>query len=109
MKYHAAIDYILGRTDYERWPGYTYANRFDLRRMDDLLSRLENPQLGARSVHIAGSKGKGSTAAMIAAALCAAGYRTGLYTSPHLVTIRERIKVDGKPILRREMGEVASS
>ena len=108
MNYRTAIDFLLERTDYERWPGYTYANRFDLRRMDDLLQRLGNPHLNIKSVHIAGSKGKGSTAAMIAAALFAAGYRTGLYTSPHLVTLRERIRVDGKPVLKSEMAEVVA-
>ncbi len=106
MNYPSAIDFLLGRTDYERWPGYAYASRFDLRRMHDLLDRLGGPHRSARSVHIAGSKGKGSTAAMIAAALHAAGHTTGLYTSPHLVTLRERIKVGGKPILQRELGRV---
>jgi len=103
MNYAAALDFLLSRTDYERWPGFNYASRFDLRRMDDLLLRLGNPHLSAKSVHVAGSKGKGSTAAMIAAGLRAAGYKTGLYTSPHLVTLRERIQVDGKPILKREL------
>lgn len=106
MNYPAALDFILGRTDYERWPGYTYASRFDLRRMHDLLGRLGDPHLEERTVHIAGSKGKGSTAAMIAAGLQAAGYRTGLYTSPHLITLRERIKVDGKQILKSELARV---
>jgi len=108
MNYPAAVEFILGRTDYERWPGYAYAHRFDLRRMDDLLHRLGDPHLSARSVHIAGSKGKGSTAAMIAAALRTAGHRTGLYTSPHLLTLRERINVDGKPILKRELADVVA-
>jgi dihydrofolate synthase/folylpolyglutamate synthase len=108
MNYSAAVNFLLGRTDYERWPGYAYAGRFDLRRMDELLARLGNPQLAARSVHIAGSKGKGSTAAMIAAALEAAGYTAGLYTSPHLITLRERIKVGGRSILKRELSEVVS-
>ncbi len=108
MNYRAAIDFLLGRTDYERWPGYAYAGRFDLRRMEELLGRLGNPHLATRSVHIAGSKGKGSTAAMIAAALGAAGYTAGLYTSPHLVTIRERIRVDGKPILKRELADAVA-
>jgi dihydrofolate synthase/folylpolyglutamate synthase len=103
MNYAAALDFLLSRTDYERWPGFNYASRFDLRRMDDLLLRLGNPHLSAKSVHVAGSKGKGSTSAMIAAGLRAAGYKTGLYTSPHLVTLRERIQVDGKPILKREL------
>lgn len=108
MNYSAAVDFILERADYERWPGYAYANRFDLRRMEDLLHRLGDPHLSARAVHIAGSKGKGSTAAMIAAGLRAAGHKTGLYTSPHLLTLRERINVDGKPILKRELADVVA-
>lgn len=106
MNYPAAVDFLLSRTDYERWPGFNYASRFDLRRMEDLLKRLGSPHLAARSVHVAGSKGKGSTAAMIAAGLRAAGYKTGLYTSPHLITLRERISVDGHPILKRELASV---
>ncbi|MEE8470016.1 MAG: folylpolyglutamate synthase/dihydrofolate synthase family protein [Dehalococcoidia bacterium] len=108
MNYLTAVDFLMSRTDYERWPGYAYANRFDLRRMEELLQRLGNPHLSARTVHIAGSKGKGSTAAMIAAGLRAAGYKTGLYTSPHLHTLRERIKVDGKPISKRELAAVVA-
>lgn len=98
MDYQSAIDYVLSFSDYERWPGAGYAERWDLRRMDDLLARLELPHLGRRTVHIAGSKGKGSTSAMIASALGAAGFRTGLYTSPHLHTIRERIQVNGESV-----------
>ncbi|MBM3158022.1 MAG: bifunctional folylpolyglutamate synthase/dihydrofolate synthase [Chloroflexi bacterium] len=108
MNYAAALDFLLSRTDYERYPGFNYAIRFDLRRMDDLLQRLGNPHRSARSVHIAGSKGKGSTSAMIAAALQAAGYKVGLYTSPHLLTLRERIQVDGKPILKSELESVVA-
>lgn len=108
MNYQAALDFILGHTDYERYPGFAYAARFDLRRMEELLLRLGNPHLSARSVHIAGSKGKGSTAAMIAAGLGAAGYKTGLYTSPHLHTLRERINVDGKPIPKRDLAAVVA-
>ena len=108
MNYAAALDFLLSRTDYERWPGYQYASRFDLRRMYYLLERLGNPHLASKSVHIAGSKGKGSTAAMIAAGLQAAGHRTGLYTSPHLVTLRERIKVDGKPLFKSELARVVA-
>jgi dihydrofolate synthase/folylpolyglutamate synthase len=66
--------------------------------MEELLARLGKPHLGAKTVHIAGTKGKGSTAAMIASALVAAGYKTGLYTSPHLSDLRERIRVDGELI-----------
>ena len=62
------------------------------------LALLGDPQQSFRAVHIAGTKGKGSTAAMIESVLRAAGYRTGLYTSPHLHTFRERIQVDGELI-----------
>ncbi|MDI6815435.1 MAG: folylpolyglutamate synthase/dihydrofolate synthase family protein, partial [Dehalococcoidales bacterium] len=69
----------------------------------ELLSRLGNPHLRARSVHIAGTNGKGSTAAMVAAALTASGYTTGLYTSPHLHSLTERIRVDGELIPEEEL------
>ena len=103
MDYHEAISYILSFTDYEKLPAalYTAAN-FDLRRMEELLKRLGNPHLASTAIHIAGTKGKGSTAAMIASALSAAGYRSGLYTSPHLHTFRERIAVDGETIAEEE-------
>jgi dihydrofolate synthase/folylpolyglutamate synthase len=108
MNYQAALDYILSFTDYERWPGFGYAARFDLRRMEDLLQRLGSPHLGIRTVHVAGSKGKGSTSAMIASALSDAGFRTGLYTSPHLHTMRERMKIDGQLITEQEFANLLS-
>lgn len=99
MDYKQAEDYILSFTDYEKTPGilYTSAN-YDLRRMAELLAPLGNPHLSAKTVHIAGTKGKGSTAAMIAQVLTTSGYRTGLYTSPHLNTLRERSRIDGRLI-----------
>ncbi len=107
MRYQAALDYIQGFTDYEKKPALLYASsNFDLRRMEELLGRLGNPHLLSRSVHVAGSKGKGSTAAMIASSLHAAGYRTGLYTSPHLHTFRERIRVDGDEIKKGEFSSL---
>jgi dihydrofolate synthase/folylpolyglutamate synthase len=66
--------------------------------MEKLLQPLGNPHLGTRTVHVAGTKGKGSTAAMISQTLIAAGYRTGLFTSPHLHTLRERIRINGAMI-----------
>jgi len=96
MNYQQALEYILRFADYERLPRSGIV--WDLRRMDRLLARLGDPQHAARTVHIAGTKGKGSTAAMIAAILKQAGYRTGLYTSPHLLSFTERIQVDGQPI-----------
>ena len=103
MNYQAALSYILSFTDYEKLPAFLYrADNFDLRRMAELLDRLGNPHLTSPAIHVAGTKGKGSTAAMIASALSAAGYRTGLYTSPHLHTFRERITIDGGMITEEE-------
>ncbi len=99
MNYRQAIEYVLSFTDWERAPAQAFAAaNFDLRRVQSLLARLGNPHLGRQTIHIAGSKGKGSVAAMIASILQAAGYRSGLYTSPHLHNVRERIAVDGQPI-----------
>ena len=71
------------------------ARQFRLDRMHRLLAAVGNPHQGMPIVHVAGTKGKGSTAAMIAAVLTTAGYRTGLFTSPHLVDLEERIVIDG--------------
>ncbi len=101
LEYQAALDYILSFADYER--ASRSAVVFDLRRIEELLNRLANPHLSARSIHIAGTKGKGSTAAMIAAGLAQAGYKTGLYTSPHLHTLRERMGINGKLISEQEL------
>ena len=105
MDYAEAQRYLLSLTDYENIPGAFAAANFDLRRMEALLHSLGDPHLDSRGrfVHIAGSKGKGSTAAMIASALTAAGYRTGLFTSPHLHTIRERVRVGGALITPAEL------
>ena len=69
-----------------------------LDRIRRLLERLGGPQRELKFVHIAGSNGKGSTAAMLSSVLTAAGLKTGLYTSPHLWSVRERFQVDGVPI-----------
>ncbi|MDO8490716.1 MAG: folylpolyglutamate synthase/dihydrofolate synthase family protein [Dehalococcoidia bacterium] len=104
MDYNSALNYILSFTDYEKTPAQSYsAANFDLRRMHLLLERLGNPHLRARTIHIAGTKGKGSTAAMIASALRQACYHVGLYTSPHLHTMRERIQVNGEMISEHDL------
>ncbi len=102
MNYQQALDYILSYPDYEKMPMPHEAANYDLRRVDELLARLGNPHLGARSVHITGTNGKGSTAAMVASALTAAGYTTGLYTSPHLNDLRERMTIGGELISKEE-------
>lgn len=77
-----------------------------LERTQALLARLDHPELALRYVHITGTNGKGSTAAMVAAVLRAAGYRTGLFTSPHLYRFHERMQVDGEEIPDDVLGEL---
>ena len=96
MNYQEALDYLLRFADYERLPRSGIV--WDLRRVERLLTGLGNPQYAARTVHVAGTKGKGSTAAMIESILHRAGYRTGLFTSPHLLSFTERIRANGQPI-----------
>jgi dihydrofolate synthase / folylpolyglutamate synthase len=107
MDYQAALDYILKFSDYERQPRSSLV--WDLRRIEKLLERLGNPQFAARTVHVAGTKGKGSTSAMIASILTRAGYRTGLYTSPHLFSFTERIQIDGRPISDEDFARLTTS
>ena len=102
-RYQQALDYIYSFIDYERAPRPRDTVHYDLRRMYELLARLGDPHLKARTVHIAGSKGKGSVAAMIASAFITSGYSTGLNTSPHLHTFNERIRADGKLISDEEL------
>lgn len=102
--YKAAEDYILSFADYERIPRQVVI--FDLKRIQELLRRLGQPQEAAKSVHIAGTKGKGSTSAMIASILMASGYKTGFYSSPHLLTMRERIRFEGKPIPEEDLARL---
>ncbi|HEY8490919.1 MAG TPA: folylpolyglutamate synthase/dihydrofolate synthase family protein [Dehalococcoidia bacterium] len=116
MTYREALDLLqrVAALDYERAGVATFATTDpQLTRMRALLAHLGDPQQGRRTVHVAGSKGKGSTAAMVAAVLRAAGARTGLYTSPHLHDFRERIVVDGAPIPEEAFaalaGEVAAA
>jgi dihydrofolate synthase/folylpolyglutamate synthase len=99
-----ALSFLYGRINYERAAADTYgAADFPLERMRDLLVRLGNPQQRLKIVHVAGTKGKGSTSAMIAAVLSTAGYRTGLFTSPHLIDLEERIAVDGQQCSPEEL------
>jgi dihydrofolate synthase / folylpolyglutamate synthase len=99
MSYAAAVDnlYALGHELAPSAPGAP-RRKFDLAHMRVLASALGNPQSTFPSVLIAGTNGKGSTAATLSSILTAAGYRTGLYTSPHLVRVNERIQIDGVQI-----------
>jgi len=102
--YKQALDYLFARTDYEKQERLRYnVTTFSLNRMQKLLSLLGNPHKKIHTVHIAGTKGKGSTATMLARMLEANGYKVGLYTSPHVVHLHERITVDSKMISDSEM------
>ena len=101
--YQQALDYIYSFIDYERESRPDKLASYDLRRVAELMVRLDNPHLAARTVHIAGTKGKGSVAAMTASALTASGYITGLYTSPHLHTYNERIRIGDRLITDEEL------
>ena len=106
MDFKQALEFIDGYTDYEKTPVPHAAANYDLRRVEELLGYFDNPHLKTKSVHITGTKGKGSTASMIASTLSTAGHRTGLYTSPHLLTIRERIKIDNNMISEVEFADL---
>ena len=97
--YREALVYLYSFTDYEKRGFAAYAPEFyNLDRVRRLLALMGDPHRAFEAVHIAGTKGKGSTAAMIESVLRAAGYRTALYTSPHLHSFRERIQVAGELI-----------
>ena len=93
--YQGNLDYLYGRLNYERSGMPRGTSELRLGRMRRLLRRLGDPHLGLPIVHVAGTKGKGSTAAMIAAGLTASGVRTGLFCSPHLHRLEERFRIDG--------------
>ncbi|MHC4763398.1 MAG: hypothetical protein ACYS71_08550, partial [Planctomycetota bacterium] len=103
-KYEEAIKYLFERTDYEQEKRVRYnVTTFNLERMGKLLRLLGNPHKKIPTVHIAGTKGKGSTATMLARMLEANGYRVGLYTSPHVMHLHERIAVNSRMIGESQM------
>ena len=104
MDYEAALAYIEAFIDYERSPDFSrQARLYNLNRISLLLQQLGNPHDKLQIIHIAGSKGKGSTAALIASVMTHAGYKTGLFTSPHLITPRERCRIDNALISEAEI------
>src|SRR5260370_31175676 len=103
VNYQEALAYLYSLSDYERGGPFTRNPEENLPREARLLEALGNPQLSYSSTLIAGTKGKGSTAAFIERVLREAGLRTGLYTQPDLHTFRERIRVDGQLISEQDM------
>ncbi len=98
MSYESVVEFLYGLQK--------HGIKLGLENMRLLAARLGEPQRRYRTLHIGGTNGKGSTAAVAAAILQAAGYRVGLYTSPHLVDFRERIRVNGEPIGETQVAEL---
>jgi len=112
--YESAIAWLTESTDYERMRRVRYnTDTFNLDRMQALAAAVGHPERQLRFVHVAGTKGKGSTAAMVEAILRGHGLRTGLFTSPHLVDLRERIQLGrqwiDRDLMRRCTGRVADA
>jgi dihydrofolate synthase / folylpolyglutamate synthase len=105
--YQETLDYIYKFIDYSLQRAFRYApEKFDLARMRNWAIQLGSPHLAYPVIHIAGTKGKGSVSALCASALRAAGYRVGVYTSPHLQDYAERIQVDGENIPHQDLIEL---
>jgi dihydrofolate synthase/folylpolyglutamate synthase len=110
FSYEEALDFIYSFVDYGALRADKYSpQNFELARMVAFLAALGNPQDRYPVLHVAGTKGKGSVAAMAVSALRAGGYRTGFYTSPHLLDFRERAQVDGQFIPRAVAAEIVSA
>lgn len=111
--YQDALDYLYTFVDYSLTRTIRYSpDKFDLERMHDFADHLGRPHENYPIIHVAGTKGKGSVSALLASALQAAGYRVGLYTSPHLQDFTERIQVNSQAISPSDfvelMGELKS-
>ncbi len=108
MTYEEAIRYLDSFLNYEQITTYRYPGDFSLDRMERFLHRLGNPHRRYPELHVAGTKGKGSTCAFAASILRASGLRVGLYTSPHLLSFRERFQINGHPIEEERLGRVVA-
>jgi dihydrofolate synthase / folylpolyglutamate synthase len=104
QSYNSALEYLYSFVDYSLKHSSELAKAdFNLDRMRALMAELGNPQDRYPTVHVAGTKGKGSVSALIASGLQAAGLRVGLYTSPHLLDYTERIRIDGETVSHQDM------
>ena len=82
----------------------TLGIKLGIQRTRKIMGACGNPQIGLPSIQVAGTNGKGSVCAMLSNIFKAAGYKTGLFTSPHLVTVNERIRINGRPISKADPG-----
>ena len=106
LSYDGALRRVMGLADFERSTHSPGHSAFHLERMTLLMEQLDCAHLAVPTVHVAGTKGKGSTSAMIASILTAQGYKVGLYTSPHLHSATERIRVNGQPISQQQFAAI---
>src|SRR3989338_10908199 len=106
MTYEEALQYLDSFINYEKADSYNYRSLLKLERMKRLAALLGDPQRAAPAVHVAGTKGKGSTAAYIYSILKAANFKVGLYTSPHLMSFHERIRVNDCFISEEEIARI---
>ncbi len=105
--YKDALEYLYSFVDFSLQKATTYSPaRFKLERMQALVEALGNPQQAYPIIHVAGTKGKGSVSVLCASALLAAGYKVGLYTSPHLDDYAERIQINGEFISHAELADL---
>ncbi len=108
LDFNQAVDLAMGLADFERSTHSPGHSGFHLERVGLLAERLENVHLAVPAVHVAGTKGKGSTSALITSILASAGYTVGLFTSPHLHTVCERVRVGLEPISREEFAALVA-
>lgn len=106
MNYNQAIKYLNSFRDFEKIPSYDYGKAYNLERFSKLCDIIGRPQADFKSILISGTKGKGSVCAILHSVLAEAGYKVGLYTSPHMLDLRERIKVNKRIINKREFSEL---
>ena len=102
MDYQEALERLMSLANFERSKTFPNHRSFHLERMTELMGCLGNPHLKIPTIHVAGTKGKGSTAAIITSILSAQGLRVGLYTSPHLHRTVERIRIGLEPISQKD-------
>ncbi len=109
ISYKEALELLDTFINFERTTPLSGANGFGTERMAELLKRLDSPHLAAPAIHIAGTKGKGSSAFLAASAISGCGLKTGLYMSPHVETLRERIMINGRPVSESRFAESCQS
>lgn len=106
MTYQQALAYLDSLINYEKRTNFDYKKSLKLERITAFSRRFGEPHRGIKAIHISGTKGKGSVSSFINSILMEAGYKVGLYTSPHLFSFRERIRINGEPITEKDVARL---